>query len=118
MARMSCTEPYQRLGELGSTETWWVNMVNGSASPDHATVRLATTVPLLDLVPGTVAVLRQVLDDESRAVLRSLGLTDGARLRICRLGDPCIIQVRSTRIGLSKVVARSIHVAVIERDMP
>jgi len=91
-------------------------MAAGATSPDHTTVRLATTVPLLDLAPGTIAVLRQVLDDQSRAVLRSLGLTDGARLRICRLGDPCIIQVRSTRIGLSKAVAQSIYVVVTERD--
>jgi Fe2+ transport system protein FeoA len=85
--------------------------------PDHTTVHLATTVPLLDLAPGTSAVLRHVLDDQSRAVLRSLGLTDGARLRVCRRGDPCIIQVRSTRNGLSKVVAQSIYVAVTERDV-
>jgi Fe2+ transport system protein FeoA len=91
-------------------------MVDGATSSAHTTVRLATTVPLLALPPGTIAVLRQVLDDQSRAVLRSLGLTDGARLRICRRGDPCIIQVRSTRIGLSKVVAQSIYVAVAERD--
>jgi Fe2+ transport system protein FeoA len=82
------------------------------------TARLPTAVPLLTLAPGTIAVLRQVLDERSRAVLRSLGLTDGARFRVCRLGDPCIIQVRSTRIGLSKVVARSIHVAVVERPIP
>jgi len=74
-------------------------------------------VPLLDLAPGTIAVLRLVLDEQSRMLLRSLGLTDGARLTICRLGDPCIIQVRSTRIGLSKVVAQSIFVAVSERDV-
>ena len=92
-------------------------MVTGATSPHHTTVRLATTVPLLDLAPGTIAVLRQVLDDESRVVLRSLGLTDGARLRICRLGDPCIIQVRSTRIGLSKAVAQSVYVTVAERDV-
>ena len=89
-------------------------MARGATSPDRTTVRLATAVPLLDLVPGTIAVLRQVLDDESRVVLRSLGLTDGARFRICRLGDTCIIQVRSTRIGLSMAVARSIYVAVAE----
>ena len=92
-------------------------MVDGATSPDPIPLRDATTVPLLDLAPGTTAVLRQVLDHRSRAVLRSLGLTDHARLRICRLGDPCIIQVRSTRIGLSKVVARSIYVDV-ERDTP
>jgi Fe2+ transport system protein FeoA len=92
-------------------------MVHGATSPDHTTARLAATVPLLDLAPGTIAVLRQVLDEQSRAVLRSLGLTDGARLRICRLGDPCIIQVGSTRIGLSKIVAQSIYVAATERDV-
>ena len=80
------------------------------------TTELPPTVPVLDLAPGTVAVLRHVLDHQSRALLRSLGLVDGARLRICRLGDPCIIQVGSTRIGLSKVVAQSIYVAVAERD--
>jgi len=89
-------------------------MVNRTASPHPAIARSTTTVPLLDLAPGTVAVLRQVLDRQSRAVLRSLGLTDGARLRICRVGDPCIIQVRSTRIGLSRTVAQSVYVAVAE----
>lgn len=92
-------------------------MVDGATLPHHTTVRPAATVPLLTLAPGTSAVLRQVRDHQSRAVLRSLGLTDGARLRICRLGDPCIIQVRSTRIGLSKAVAQLIDVAVTERDI-
>lgn len=92
-------------------------MLDGATSPNHTIDRPGTTVPLLDLESGTIAVLRQVLDDHSRVVLRSLGLTDGARLRICRLGNPCIIQVRSTRIGLSKVVAQSIYVAVAERDV-
>lgn len=62
-------------------------------------------VALTQLHPGSVAELDQVRDAQSRAVLSSLGLTGGSRLRLCRLGDPCIIQVRSTRIGLSKVVA-------------
>ena len=92
-------------------------MVDALTSSAQTTARLATTVPLLALAPGTIAVLSRVADDQSRAVLRALGLTDGARLRICRRGDPCIIQVRSTRIGLSKVVAQSIYVAVAERDV-
>jgi Fe2+ transport system protein FeoA len=89
-------------------------MADCAASLDRRNTPSATAVPLLDLAPGTVAVLRTVLDQQSRAVLRSLGLTDGARLRICRIGDTCIIQVRSTRIGLSRVVAQSIYVAVAE----
>ncbi len=86
-------------------------MANGPASPASVTGP-TTAVPLLDLEPGTSAVLQRVMDEQSRAVLRSLGLTDGSRLRVCRLGDPCIIQVRSTRIGLSKLVAQSVYVAV------
>lgn len=74
----------------------------------------STAVPLTVLRAGTVAELREVGDPHSRAVLRSLGLTDGARLRLCRLGDPFIIQVRSTRIGLSKTVAQSVFVTLPE----
>ena len=90
-------------------------LTNGPVFP-RRTIHSAMTVPLLDLEPGTVAVLQCVLDRQSHAVLRSLGLTDGARLRVCRLGDPCIIQVRSTRIGLSKVVAQSVYVAVFDGE--
>lgn len=72
----------------------------------------ALTMPLMDLGIGTVAVLREVIDLKARAVLRSLGLTDGAKLQLCRIGDPCIIQVRSTRIGLSRAVAQSVFVAI------
>ena len=89
-------------------------MADRATPPDHTAIRLAATVPLLDLAPGAIAVLRLVSDDQSRVVLRALGLTDGARLRICRLGDPCIIQVRSTRIGLSKAVAQSVYVTVTQ----
>ena len=91
-------------------------MATDAASSRHPTPRCETTVPLLAVEPGTIAVLQNVLDTRSRAVLRSLGLTDGARLRICRLGDPCIIQVRSTRIGLSKRVAQSVYVAVTDDE--
>jgi Fe2+ transport system protein FeoA len=91
-------------------------MAAGTLSPRHPTPGGVTIVPLLALAPGTMAVLQNVLDPQSRIVLRSLGLTDGARLRICRLGDPCIIQVRSTRIGLSKGVAQSVYVTVIDDE--
>jgi Fe2+ transport system protein FeoA len=50
------------------------------------------------------------LDDETRSLLRSLGLTDASRLRVCKVGEPFIIQVRTTRIGVSSVVAGRIFV--------
>ena len=89
-------------------------MADGQAPSHHGGATTQNSIPLLDLAPGAIGVLRDIVDEQSRAVLRSLGLTDGARLRICRIGDPCIIQVRSTRIGLSKQVAQSVYVAVAE----
>lgn len=67
-------------------------------------------VPLTSVPVGAVATLHEVRDAESRPVLRSLGLTDACVLRLCKVGDPCIVQVRSTRIGLSKTVARCLYV--------
>lgn len=85
-----------------------------SRTPQPDSPHAAGTVSLADLAPGATAVLRHVLDPHSRDLLRSLGLVHGAALRLCRVGDPCIIQVRSTRIGLSKSVAQSVHVSPVE----
>lgn len=85
---------------------------NSASTPtsDTAVAPTAQIIPLTALTPGSTAVLQEVCDSRSCAVLRSLGLMGGARFRLCRLGDPCIIQVRSTRIGLSKEVAASVNV--------
>jgi Fe2+ transport system protein FeoA len=69
-----------------------------------------TPVPLTTVAVGALATLHDVRDPDSRALLRSLGLTDACRLRLCKMGDPCIIQVRATRIGLSRAVARTLYV--------
>jgi Fe2+ transport system protein FeoA len=44
------------------------------------------------------------------ALLRAIGLTDRCLLRVCKVGEPCIVQVRATRIGLSRSVADGIFV--------
>ena len=68
-------------------------------------------VPLTELEPGIVARLHGTrLDDETRLFLRSLGLTDASTLRVCKCGEPLIIQVRTTRIGLSRAVGHDILV--------
>lgn len=69
-----------------------------------------TLVPLSTMRVGCVATLHEVRDDASRGVLRSLGLTDHCQMRLCKAGDPCIVQVESTRIGLSRVVAEHLFV--------
>jgi Fe2+ transport system protein FeoA len=53
------------------------------------------------------------LDPEACHQLRSLGLTESCQLRLCKKGEPCIVQVRSTRIGLSRAVARRIFVVPV-----
>ena len=45
-------------------------------------------IPLTSLAPGEVARLADThLDTDTRSLLRSLGLTDASRLRVCKRGD-------------------------------
>jgi Fe2+ transport system protein FeoA len=71
----------------------------------------AASRPLTDLPVDAHAELRlSTLDEPTRALLRALGLTDGSRLRVCKHGEPFIIQVRATRIGMSRSVAAGLLV--------
>ncbi len=45
-----------------------------------------------------------------REILRALGLAERSRFRVCKGGDPWILLVRSTRVGISDAVARRILV--------
>jgi Fe2+ transport system protein FeoA len=71
----------------------------------------AKAIPLSDLRVGAMARFHEArLDPASCQQLRALGLTRSCQLRLCKAGEPCIVQVRSTRIGLSKAVAGGIYV--------
>jgi Fe2+ transport system protein FeoA len=68
-------------------------------------------VPLSRLASGAVGRLQgSELAKNDMALLRALGLTTRSLIRVCKAGDPCIVQVRSTRIGISREVADSILV--------
>ncbi len=68
-------------------------------------------VRLSQLRAGMIARLHSAeLAREDCALLKALGLTDQCVLRVCKAGEPCIVQVRSTRIGLSRDVARGLFV--------
>jgi Fe2+ transport system protein FeoA len=71
---------------------------------------LPQAVPLTAMPVGAIATLQEVRDAEARPLLRALGLLDASRLRLCKSGDPCIVQVRATRIGLSRAVAQQLLV--------
>ena len=79
-------------------------------------VKTATeSISLTDLMVGARArLLSTRLDTPTRSLLRALGLTDACQLRVCKRGEPFIIQVRSTRIGLSRAVASGIIVGPLE----
>jgi Fe2+ transport system protein FeoA len=47
---------------------------------------------------------------EDCALLKALGLTDRCLLRVCKAGEPCIVEVKATRIGLSRTLARGVFV--------
>jgi Fe2+ transport system protein FeoA len=68
-------------------------------------------VSLAQLRPGTMARMHAAhLTREDCALLRAIGLSERCLLRVCKSGEPCIVQVRATRIGLSRELARSILV--------
>jgi len=68
-------------------------------------------VRLSTLSPGqTVRLHGADLAPQDCALLRALGLTDHCVMRICKVGEPCIVQVRATRIGLARSVADGILV--------
>ena len=72
----------------------------------------AGAVRLSALAPGQTATLHGASDLTAHdcALLTALGLTDRCLLRICKIGEPCIVQVHATRIGLARSVADSILV--------
>jgi Fe2+ transport system protein FeoA len=70
---------------------------------------------LVDLQVGGIArIIDARVDPESRALLRALGLTDHSLLRVCKHGEPYVVQVRATRIGISSRIAE--HVLVIPEE--
>ena len=68
-------------------------------------------IPLSQLSAGCTARLHSAeLAQDDCALLRALGLTDRCLLRVCKAGEPCIVEVKATRIGLSRALARGVFV--------
>lgn len=78
----------------------------------------ASPVRLCLLPAGTEATLHSIDDDQARGLLRSLGVMGTCRLRVCQTGNPYVIQVRSTRIGISMRTAESVCVVPASSSAP
>jgi hypothetical protein len=77
----------------------------------------AIPVRLTDLKVGATARLHAAhLDSDVTQFLRAVGLTHASELRLCKHGEPCILQVRATRIGLSGALARQIYVVPVRPE--
>jgi Fe2+ transport system protein FeoA len=70
-----------------------------------------SAIPLTSLGVDTVAQFHGAdLGADDTALLQALGMTGSCRFKVCKVGDPWIVQVRETRIGLAASVARRILV--------
>ncbi|MPZ16736.1 MAG: hypothetical protein GEV06_02295 [Luteitalea sp.] len=75
------------------------------------TVSPAQPVRLSELRAGARARVHAAdLASEDSALLRAIGLAERCLVRVCKAGEPCIVQVGATRIGLSGIVAGGIFV--------
>lgn len=73
--------------------------------------RPLSPVQLTELAAGAEARLHGAnLGDDDFALLEALGMTRSCRFRVCKVGDPWIVQIRETRIGLAASVARQLFV--------
>lgn len=86
-----------------------------AAGSDAASVNAKVhAVPLTQLARGTIGVVLAV-DARDESVLGAMGLRDRSSVRVCRLGEPCIVEVGCApgmcrRIGLSRSVAQRVIV--------
>ena len=70
----------------------------------------------LDELPARVcAVVRRVdTDDEDTDRLKTLGICLGRRVELVRVGDPLILKVFGSRLGLSASLATRVHVEICQ----
>ena len=58
------------------------------------------------------------LAGDDREMLRALGLAERSHFRVCKAGDPWILQIRGTRVGMSSAVASRLMVIPDRRAEP
>ncbi len=80
-------------------------------SPDRSA---RTRIPLTQLGRGRRARLDEGcmagLPENDQCLLRAMGVHEHCELRVCKPGEPCIIMVERTKVGLSGPVAQGLMV--------
>ena len=68
-------------------------------------------IPLSELnVRENAVVFISDLDPDERDALAAMGLYEDSAFHLCKQGQPCIIQVEATRLGLSRELTSRILV--------
>ena len=68
-----------------------------------------------ELPPHVCAVVREVAtDDEDTLRLKTLGVCLGRRVELVRVGDPLILKIFGSRLGLSADLARRVRVEICQ----
>jgi Fe2+ transport system protein FeoA len=80
------------------------------------TIAKPVSLVRLDALPARVcAVVRSVeTDDEETQRLKTLGVCVGRRLEVARAGDPLILKIFGSRLGLSAELAKRVQVEVCQ----
>lgn len=77
------------------------------------TTEQVALVRLDELPPKTCAVVREVsTDDEDTRRLKTLGVCVGRRVELVRAGDPLILKVFGSRLGISGELAARVRVEI------
>jgi Fe2+ transport system protein FeoA len=75
----------------------------------------AATVRLDQLPPRVCAVVRSVeTDDEDTQRLKTLGVCLGRRVELVRAGNPLILKIFGSRLGISAELAARVRVEVCQ----
>jgi Fe2+ transport system protein FeoA len=75
----------------------------------------AATVRLDQLPPHVCAVVRSVeTDDEDTKRLKTLGVCLGRRVELVRAGNPLILKIFGSRLGISAELAARVQVEVCQ----
>ncbi len=70
-----------------------------------------------ELPPRVCAVVRSVeTEDEDTQRLKTLGVCLGRRIELVRVGDPLILKIFGSRLGISAELARRVRVEICSPD--
>jgi len=74
-------------------------------------------VRLNELPPQICGIIRDIeTDDEETQRLKTLGVCAGRRVELVRAGDPLILKIFGSRLGLSAALARRVRVEICSPD--